>query len=64
MAVLLLPTVRRSFTQNPLTGQKLETEWMAGGNGPIKERIFIELMTSNRNLKASREGSKERNYGT
>ena len=28
------------------------------------ERIFIELMTSDRKLKASREDSKGRNYGT
>ena len=28
------------------------------------ERIFVELTTSDRKLKASREGSKLRNYGT
>ena len=31
---------------------------------PPRERIFIELMTSDRKLKASREGSKGRIYGT
>ena len=29
-----------------------------------REEIVIELMTSDRKLKASREGSKRRNYGT
>ena len=29
-----------------------------------KERIFIDLVTSDRKLKASREGSKSRIYGT
>ena len=29
----------------------------------VWQKIFIELMTSDRKLKASREGSKSRNYG-
>ena len=32
--------------------------------GPARERIFIELITSDRKLKASRQGSKGRIYGT
>ena len=34
-------------------------QWCSSGAAPhCKERIFIDLMTSNRKLKASREGSK------
>ena len=31
---------------------------------PADERMFVELMTSDRKLKAFREGSKGRKYGT
>jgi len=52
------------YSQNPFVARCAGETIARGIEAGPRERIFIELMTSDRKLKASREGSKWRNYGT
>jgi len=56
--------VRMTSLGAPAHAQLLRGVLQGGRFGINEERIFIELMTSDRKLKASREGSKLRIYGT